>query len=62
MSHGLSEPDRRRIVEITVAIVSGMVAKGEVDPEDDDALRAATKRASEDARAAYLAALEYVRG
>jgi uncharacterized membrane protein len=58
----LDEADRKRIVEIAVAIVEGQVAKGEVDADDFEALKRATRQAVRDARGAYYAALEYLSG
>jgi hypothetical protein len=58
----MDEQARKRIVEITVMLVEGMVAAGEVDPDDDEALRTATRRCAADARATYNAALEFISG
>lgn len=50
----------KRIREIATEIVTNRVAKGEVDPEDDAALRAAVIQAGRDAAAVYDAAMEYL--
>lgn len=57
----LSEQDRKQIVAITVRIVAGMVEQRKVNPEDDEALRTATKEAAATAKAAYFAALDFLR-
>jgi uncharacterized membrane protein len=44
----------KRIREIATEIVTNRVAKGEVDPEDDAALRAAVIQAGRDAAMEYL--------
>ncbi|SUE95766.1 Uncharacterised protein [Ectopseudomonas mendocina] len=50
----------KRVREIATEIVTNRVAKGEVDPMDDAALRAAVIQAGRDAAAVYDAALEYL--
>ena len=50
----------KRVREIATEIVTNRVAKGEVDPEDDAALRAAVIQAGRDAAAVYDAAMEYL--
>lgn len=56
------EQRRERILAIVEEMVSSRIAAGEVDPENDEALRAATKAAVADATAAVDAAIEWVRG
>lgn len=58
----LDEQGKRRVVEIAEQIVTSMVLRGEVDPDDDEALRAATREAVKTAKAAYIAALEFMSG
>lgn len=58
----MDEQDRQKIVALTVRLVAGMVERGDVDPDDDAALRAATKKCAETARSAYFAALEFLSG
>ena len=53
---------KQRILEITEQIVTSQVARGEVDPEDDEALKKATYKAVRTAQAAYDAAMEYISG
>lgn len=50
----------KRIREIATEIVTNMVAKGDLDPSDDAALRAAVIQAGKDAAAVYDAAMEYL--
>lgn len=50
----------KRIREIATEIVTNRVAKDEVDPKDDAALRAAVIQAGRDAAAVYDAAMEYL--
>lgn len=58
----LVETDQRkvRIKQIACEMVASQVEKGEVNPDDDAALRAAVAEAVDTARAVYDAALEYV--
>lgn len=58
----LDETARRRIIQITQEIIASRVLAGEVDPDDDEQLRAAAKDAAATAKAAYLAAMEYISG
>lgn len=58
----MDERDRKRIIELTMQIVAGQIEKGEVDPDDEKALREAAKKAAALARTVYFAALEYVSG
>ncbi len=53
---------RERVRSITMQIVTYRVAKGEVDPEDEEALRAAVREAAQLALEAYRAAEEFVLG
>lgn len=53
---------RKRIIQITEQMLTSMVIKGELDPEDEVALRAAAQRCAADATAIYNAALEFVSG
>lgn len=55
-----AEERTKRVREIAVEIVTNRVAKGELDPEDNAALRAAVIQAGRDAAAVYDAALEYL--
>jgi len=57
-----SEAARQRIIAIATQIVASQIKAGEIDPEDDAALRKATRRAVADASAAYRAAEEFVGG
>lgn len=57
-----SPHERERVLAIATRIVASRVAKGEVIPEDEAALRAATKEAVQMAVAAYRAAEEYLCG
>jgi hypothetical protein len=56
------EHRRKRVIDIAMQMVASKIKKGELDPNDDDALRKATKLAVSDAAAAYDAAEEYVSG
>lgn len=56
------EHERERIAAIAIELVSGQVEKGEVDFQDDEALRRATRIAVRDAALAYRAAMEYLCG
>jgi hypothetical protein len=56
----MDKQDKERIVAIVVKMVAGMISKGEVDPSDDAALKAAAKKCAPIARSAYYAALEFV--
>lgn len=60
MIRSRDEHERRRIVAIASAIVAGQIEKGELDPNDEPALRIATKQAVETAASAYRAAEEYL--
>ena len=57
-----SPNERERVLAIATRIVAGQVAKGEVDDNDPEALRAVSKEAVETAVAAYRAAEEYLCG
>lgn len=57
-----SEQARQRIIAIATQIVASQIKAGEIDPEDETALRAATRRAVADAAAAYRAAEEFAGG
>jgi hypothetical protein len=52
--------DRRRIQNLTVRLLSSMVEKGELNPENNEDLKKATKEMAEVARSSYYAALEYL--
>jgi len=54
------EHRRKRILAITEAMLTTMVMQGELDPDNDAALKKATKRAAADAKAAFDAAVEYL--
>lgn len=56
----LDEQAKQRILAITEEIVTNRVVKGEVDPDNDADLRQACRQAARDARALYLAALDFV--
>ena len=58
----MDERDKERILNLTIHIVEGMVERGEVDVNDEAALKRAGVEAAKRARAAYFAALEYVSG
>jgi len=62
LGDGYSEHDKQRIRVITAQLVEGMVLKGELNPEDRDALKKAVEQCARDARQVYNAALEYVCG
>ena len=63
LGDGYSEHDKKRIREITIQLVEGMVRTGELkDPEDRQALKKAVERCARDARQAYNAALEFLCG
>ncbi|MCU9527535.1 hypothetical protein [Pseudomonas mosselii] len=51
---------KQRIIAIAEELVSGMVAKGAVDPGDESAMDAACSQAVADAAALYDAAIEYI--
>lgn len=53
-------PRKQRIIEIAEELVSGMVAKGAVDPGNDTAIDEACSQAVMDATALYDAAIEYI--
>jgi hypothetical protein len=59
---GYSKDDIERIRTLTVRFVEGRVLKGEVNPENDEELKAAVKQAGRDAMQAFNAALEYLSG
>jgi hypothetical protein len=59
---GYSKEDIEKIRTITSRIVEGRILKNEVDPENDEELKAAVKQAGHDALQAYNAALEFVSG
>lgn len=56
----MNEQDKRQITNLTLRIVSGQIEKGELDPNDDKALKKATREAAAIAKEAYFAALEFV--
>lgn len=58
----LDETGRKRVIQITETMVASMVAKGEVDPDDDEALKKAARKCAADAVAVYNAALEFISG
>lgn len=60
MSQAELDHRKQRIKQIACEMVASQVKKGEVNPDDDAALRAAVAEAVETARAAYDAAMEYV--
>lgn len=62
LGDGYSEHDKDRIKSITAQLVEGRVLKGELNPEDDAALKKAVMEAGHTARQVYNAALEYVAG
>lgn len=57
-----TEEDFKRIREITITLVAGQISKGELNPEDETALKKAVQQAARDARQAYYAALEFMSG
>ena len=54
--------ERERVLAIATRIVASQVAKGEVDPEDEAALKKATQEAVKPAVEAYRAAEEFICG
>lgn len=54
--------DRERILALTRSFVEGRVARGELNPENEYALKKAVKQAAFEAQQVYNAALEYVCG
>jgi hypothetical protein len=59
---GYSKEDIERIRVLASRFVEGRVLKGEVNPENDAELKAAVKKAGQEALQAYNAALEFVSG
>lgn len=59
---GYSPAEKNRIREITIALVTSRVEKGEVNPDNPVELKAAIIEAGHTARSAYNAALEYLSG
>jgi TPP-dependent pyruvate/acetoin dehydrogenase alpha subunit len=57
-----SPHERERVLAIATRIVAGQVAKGEVDDNDPEALKKATREAVETAVVAFRAAEEYLCG
>lgn len=57
----MDEAAKKRIIEITVQMVTDKIAKGEVE-DTDEALRKVTRECAAIARAAYNAAMEYLAG
>ncbi len=51
---------KQRITVIAEELVTGMVASGELDPDNEEQMDAACKQAVRDAAALYDAATEYV--
>lgn len=60
MSQVENDHRKKRIKQIACEMVASRVEKGEVNPDDAAALRAAVAEAVETARAVYDAAMEYV--
>lgn len=56
------EHEKERVLAIATQIVASQVAKGEVDPEDEVALKKATGEAVKVAVEAYRAAEEFICG
>jgi hypothetical protein len=56
------EERRLKIIDLTCRMVENQVSKGEVNPENDEELRRATKEAAKLAKAALDAAEEFVNG
>ena len=54
------DAEKKRVVEIATALVSSQVEKGELNPDDPVALKAAMSIAVEDAVVAYRAAINYL--
>lgn len=59
--HQVDEQTKRRVVSVAAQLVEGMVARGEIECTED-AIRAAVPQAVADAKAAVLAAEEFVCG
>lgn len=62
MNAGWSEDDMKHIRAIACRLVEGQVLAGKLNPEDEEALKAATILAGREAKQVYAAALEYVSG
>jgi hypothetical protein len=57
-----TDHDRERILALTRSFVEGRVASGELNPENEYALKKAVKQAAFEAQQVYNAALEYMSG
>jgi hypothetical protein len=53
---------KRRLLAITEQMLASRVARGEVNPDDPEALRDAARQAVSDARQVLNAALEFISG
>jgi len=51
---------KERITAITMQIIASQINKGQLNPDDEDALRAATRQACKDAATAYDAATDFL--
>lgn len=59
----IKDPEaRERVKQITFQFMMSMVAKGELNPGDEEAMKKATKSCARDAWEAYKAAEEYLCG
>jgi len=53
---------RKRVIEITCQMVESMVLKGEINPDNAEELKKATRQCARDAWEAYRAAEEFLSG
>lgn len=59
----IADPEaRKRAIEMTCQMVESLVAKGEVNPDNAEELKTATRQCARDAWEAYKAAEEFVSG
>ena len=58
---GYDKADRRRIINLAMTLVTGMVARGEIE-DSEKAIRAAMPKAFQDAKQVVNAVAEYLCG
>lgn len=51
---------QRRITEIVIEMMNSMIEKGDLDPDDRDAMEASMRQCFRDVKAVYDAAVEFV--
>jgi hypothetical protein len=56
----MDEHATRRIIAIATELLAGMVANGDVNPDDEAAMKRAADECARTARDAYFAALEFI--